>query len=229
MNDTSKSASGSSNRTEQTKNPLAAEQKMRNALLRIGSSRSALIVCLSPDRSERHDGTAGGTGDRSTRQSFGQTLSARIERNGLLQGSWRTVRALVRRWWTRQPWHSSVDLVGQTLAHEARPLMQRHPLATLAVGAAIGAGLVTVAVAIRPWAWRQIGGKGSSWSDRVGGLLWTQVTSAPVQLALAGALAAWLADLGNRRASSSGPSGTAELHPARTEKSSAASMTATPE
>ncbi len=192
------------NRTEQPSNPLTAEQRMTEAVTRIESSRSALIVCLSPDPPERDDRPAGSPNDGSAEQSFAQTLAARIERNGLLEGSWRTLRALARRWWKRQPWHSSVDLVGQTLAHQARPLMQRHPLGTLAVGAAVGAGLVAVASAMRPWALHQIRGKASPWGSRVGSMIWTQLASAPVQMALAGALAAWLADQGSRNTQSSG-------------------------
>jgi len=222
------SSSGRPERLQQRKDQPTADQRMKDALARIESSRSALIVCLSPDPSERRNRPDGGSGDGSTRQSFGQSLAARIDRNGLLKGSWRTVRALVRRWWTRQPWHSSVDLVGQTLAHEARPWMQRHPLATLAVGAAVGAGLVTVLTTFRPWAWRQIGAKGSPWGDRVGSLLWTQATSAPVQMALAGALAAWLADRGNRNAASSSPSGGVNSNHAHGESTANAAMAATP-
>ena len=200
MNNPTNAASGGSDPVGQPKqdNPaLSADQRMRQAVARIEMSRAALIVCLAPEPPRRRGGATGVAGS-DAKPSFAETLAARIERNGLLQGSWRTVRTLARRWWTRQPWHSSVDLVGQTLAHQARPLMRRHPLATLAVGAALGAALVAVASAVRPWAWHQIRGRASPWGDRVGSLLWAQLTSAPVQMALAGGLAAWLADQGNR-------------------------------
>jgi hypothetical protein len=135
------------------------------------------------------------------------TLKARIERNGLVQGTWRTARTLARRWWTRQSWHSSVELVVDTLAHEARPLIRKHPLATLAVGAALGAALVAVASAVRPWASHQMRGNSSTtWGGRVGSLLWSQFSSAPIQMAVAGALTAWLADQGIRRKAQSGES-----------------------
>lgn len=199
-----------------------ADQRMRQAVARIQASRSALIVCLAPDPPKRRGNTTDGDDESSgsssgasnrAQLSFVETLKARIKRNGLLQGSWRTVRALARRWWTRQSWHSSVDLVVETLAHEARPLMRRHPLATLAVGAALGAGLVALGSAARPWAWHQIRGNGSPWNSRVGKLLWTQFTSAPVQMAVAGALAAWVADQGIRRKTrSDGPAGRTTPH-----------------
>lgn len=182
----------------------SADERVRRAVARIEVSRSALVVCLAPDRPKRRGNTADATGeegaDADPNLSLLDTLKARIERNGLLQGSWRTVRTLARRWWTRQPWHSSVDLVVSTLAHEARPLIRRHPLAALALGAALGAALVAVASAVRPWATHRMRGNGSStWRGRVGNLLWSQFSSAPMQMALAGALTAWLADQGIRR------------------------------
>lgn len=209
MNSTDPSAlrnSGGTDRTQQKKSHATAEEQMQNALARVESSRSALIVCLLPDPPERGVPSMDGVGNAGGRQSFGEKLSSRVARNGLLQGSWRTVRTIARRWWIRQPWHSSVDLLTQTLAHEARPLMRRHPLATLAFGAAVGAGLVIAVAVVRPWIWRKIGGKDTPWGNRVGSLLWTQATSAPVQLALAGALAAWLAERGRHKAPSDGAS-----------------------
>lgn len=182
---------------------LPADQRMSQALARLDASRSALIVCMTPDPPAGRGRTAGQVGDAGAETSIAKTLVAQIARNGLLQGSWRTVRTLTRRWWTRQPWHSSVDLVGQTLAHEARPLMRRHPLATLAVGAAFGAGLVAVVSAARPWAWQHVRRQGNPWRDRIGSLLWSQLTSAPVQMTLFGALAAWLSDQGSRTTGSS--------------------------
>ena len=174
-------------------------EQMKLAMDRIELSRSALIVCLSSERPERHNEPTPGTKVDGSAQSVEQTLAARIKRNGLLRGSWHTLRVLARRWWTRQPWHSSVDLIGETLAHQARPLMRRHPLATLAVGTAIGAGLVSVVSTVRPWAWLQTRNKASSWGERVGNLLWTQLSSAPLQMALAGALAAWLTEQSSHR------------------------------
>lgn len=231
MNTAAHSASSSTRtaeRTEREKNPLTADEKMTEAVARIEASRAALIVSMSPDPPERHDGIAGGNGDGSARSSFVQTLAARIERNGLLQGSWQTVRAVARRWWTRQPWHSTVDLVSQTLAHEARPLMRRHPLATLAVGATVGAGLMAAASAVRPWVVQKIRGKNAPWADRVGSLLWTQLSSAPIQMALAGALAAWLADQGSRNARSSGPSSDPAPRHARGDASPSAATSSAP-
>jgi hypothetical protein len=175
-----------------------AEERMQQAVARIEASRSALILCLAPEPPAPDKPASGQTDAGNPVRSFAASLATRIERNGLVQGSWRTLRAVARRWWIRQPWHESVNLVGQTLMHQARPLMHRHPVATLAVGAAMGAGLVAVASVARPWAWQQVRRQASPWGDRIGSLLWAQVTSAPVQMALAGALAAWLAEQGKR-------------------------------
>lgn len=216
MNSTENPASGSRHTLSPPKqdDPVPTpEQRRRAALARIEASRCALIVRLAPDPPRRRASTSGmddSSDSSSEKRSFVDTLKARIERNGLLQGGWQTVRTLARRWWTRQSWHRSVDLVVETLVHEARPLMQRHPLATLATGAALGVGLVVVVSTVRPWALHQIRGNGSSWGGRVGNLLWSQFSSAPVQMALAGALAAWVADQGIRRNPNSGaPSGEA--------------------
>jgi hypothetical protein len=68
------------------------------------------------------------------------------------------------------------------------------------VGAALGAALVAVASAVRPWASHRMRGNSSTtWGGRVGNLLWSQFSSAPMQMAVAGALTAWLADQGIRR------------------------------
>jgi hypothetical protein len=214
MNSTENPASGSSHTLSPPKqdDPTPTpEQRMRAAVARIEASRYALIMCLAPDPPRRRASTTGvddSSDSSSEKRSFVDTLKARIERNGLLQGGWQTVRTLARRWWTRQSWHRSVDLVVETLVHEARPLMRRHPLATLATGAALGVGLVVVVSTVRPWVWHRIRGNGSSLGGRVGSLLWSQFSSAPVQMALAGALAAWVADQGIRRNTNSGaPSG----------------------
>jgi hypothetical protein len=213
MNTTANPASRESHTLSPTQ-PDDPDQRMRQAVARIEASRHALVVCLAPDPPKRRKGPSGAVGngaDMDPNLSLIDTLKARIERNGLVQGSWRTARTLARRWWTRQSWHSSVELVVDTLAHEARPLIRKHPLATLAVGAAVGAALVAVASAVRPWASRQMRGNGStSWGGRVGNLLWSQFSSAPIQMAVAGALTAWLADQGIRRKAqtpSSDPSG----------------------
>lgn len=220
MNHTPPSGAGSSDAlarlAQDAKAPLSADERMTLALARLATSRSALIVCLSPNPPEPRDAANGHEGGPGSAPSFAEMLSTRIQRKGLLQGSWLTARTLARRWWNRQPWHSSVELVGQTLAHQARPLMRRNPLATLGVGTALGVILVMTIKVGRPRVMRHIQQQASPWRDRVSSLLWTQLTAAPVQMALAGALAAWLADHGNRsnHASPAAPAAEpARMHP----------------
>ena len=187
---------------------VSADQRMARAVARIEASRGALIRCMAPDEpAPRRDPSrsSSASGDPADGASLVESLVARIERNGLLQGSWRTLRALSRRWWKRQPWHRSVELVGQTLVHQAQPIIRRHPLASLALAAALGAGVAAALSAARPWAWQRVQHQAGPWKDRLGSLLWSQLTATPVQMALAGALAAWLADRANTGAQPTGP------------------------
>lgn len=193
---------GARSRSTETVSHPTDRQRMTQALARIESSRGALIRCLKPEQPKARRASADRLGEPMDSRSFAESLAARIGRNGLLQGSWRTLRALSRRWWTRQPWHSSVDLVGQTLVHQAQPMIRRHPMASLAVAAALGAGLTVALSAARPWASQQMQRQAGPWKDRLGGLLWAQLTATPVQMALAGALTAWLADRANTGARS---------------------------
>jgi hypothetical protein len=202
-----------------TRKAASADQRIAQAVARMDATRSTLIQCLAPEPPEPRHQDDGRTGDPG--RSFAESLAARLQRNGLVQGSWRTLRAVTRRWWGRQPWHHTVELLGQTLVHQARPLVRRHPLATLAVGAALGAGLVAAVSAARPWAWQQARRQIDPLRDRIGSLLWTQLTSAPVQIALAGALAAWLAEQGSRR-SAQPQTPTNDSHPEAATRASAA-------
>jgi hypothetical protein len=175
---------------------LSPTERKTLALHRLEASRTQLIVHIYPKPPQRQrdakdpsapppmwDGLAG--------------LMTRAERNGFAQAAGRTARALARRWWTRQPWHASVDLVASTLVHEAKPIIRRHPWATLAAGGAAGATLVVVL----PWAMRSLKAQAAPWRNNLGGMLWQQIAQAPVQLALAGALTAWISDISKRSTS----------------------------
>lgn len=165
------------------------------ALQRIEASRSQLIVHIYPAPVQRQRTGANTTGSPPIWDGMAG-LMARAQRNGFVNAAWRTARALGRRWWTRQPWHASVDLVASTLAHEAKPIMHRHPWATLAVGGAAGALLV---VAL-PWATRSIKSQAGPWRNNLGGMLWHQLGQAPVQLAMTAAITAWIAEFNQRSA-----------------------------
>jgi hypothetical protein len=96
-------------------------------------------------------------------------------------------------------------MLGQTLVHQTQPVIQRHSLASLAVAAALGADLTVALSAARPWASHQIQRQAGPWKDRIAALLWSQLTAKPVQMALAGALTAWLADCASKHGRSPAP------------------------
>jgi hypothetical protein len=173
--------------------PTVQERKAL-ALARLDASRTHIIQRLFPSPEADEHRTDAPSPDLLT------TLMDRISRNGLAKGVWRTARAVARRWWTRQPWHTSVDLIGTTLAREARPIVRRHPWASLAAAVALGSALALA----RPWIVHGLRRQALPWRDRFGQMLWQQLTQTPVQLALAGAITAWLNDLSRRPAAASG-------------------------
>ena len=173
--------------------PPTAAQRKALALARLDASRTLLIQRLYPAPSERGAHAASGdAGVVGLVASLMNVLMARAQRDGLPRAAWRIARALARRWWIRQPWHASVELVAGTLADEVRPVVRRHPWASLAAAAAVGGALVMA----RPWVAHTLRRQTRDLPHRVGRMLWQQLAQAPVQLALIGALTAWLKDRG---------------------------------
>jgi hypothetical protein len=169
--------------------PPTAAQRKALALARLDASRTLLIQRLYPAPSERGAHAASGdAGVVGLVASLMNSLMARAQRDGLPRAAWRIARALARRWWIRQPWHASVELVAGTLADEVKPVVRRHPWASLAVAAAVGGALMMA----RPWVATTLRRQTRDLPHRVGRLLWQQLAQAPVQLALIGALTAWL-------------------------------------
>ena len=169
--------------------PPTAAQRKALALARLDASRTLLIQRLYPAPSERGAHAASGdAGVVGLVASLMNSLMARAQRDGLPRAAWRIARALARRWWIRQPWHASVELVAGTLADEVRPVVRRHPWASLAAAAAVGGALMMA----RPWVATTLRRQTRDLPHRVGRLLWQQLAQAPVQLALIGALTAWL-------------------------------------
>lgn len=177
----------------QPERPLSAAERKALALARLDASRTLLIQRLYPAPPERSAHAASGdAGVVGLVASLMNALMARARRDGLPRATWRTARALARRWWTRQPWHASVELVAGTLADEVKPVVRRHPWASLAAAAAVGGALVMA----RPWVAHTLRRQTRDLPHRVGRMLWQQLAQAPVQLALLGALTAWLKDRG---------------------------------
>ena len=175
-------------------------QRKAMALQRLEASRSQLILQIYPQPAPRASAAdAPASGPSSAVWDGMDALMTRIQRNGLVTAVWRTGRALGRRWWKRQPWHSSVELITSTLAHEAQPILRRHPWACLAAAAVTGAAVASAL----PWAARSLESRVRPWRDNFGGMLWHQLAQAPVQMAITGALTAWLTDLSQRQRPSS--------------------------
>jgi hypothetical protein len=144
---------------------------IRQALLALQQSRSALRnEMLPPPPPPGARARAGGENWQRWWRRLRRWPAGRLAREAL------------HHWWQVQPWRP----LGDTLAGEARqhlvPLVRRHPWASVGLAVAAGAGVA----ALRPWRWdwvdvrmRQAPAIASRW-------LWRQLTSAPVQAALAG-------------------------------------------
>ena len=185
---------------------LSPGERKAMALQRLDATRTRLIQQLYPAPVAHEASASPGVARLLT------ALMGRVQRDGWARGAWRAARALGRQWVRRQPWHAPAALVAGTLAHEVRPLLRRHPWTCLAAAAAVGAGLVLA----RPWVSRTVRQQVHGLPAQVGGLLWQQLAQAPVQLALAGALSAWLA-----RQSQHAPAADAAATPAPTPESGA--------
>lgn len=182
--------------------PLSAAERKALALARLDASRTLLIQRLYPapsDRDERAGSGEAGVGGLVA--SLMHSVMTRARRDGLPRAAWRTARALARRWWTRQPWHASAELLAGTLADEVKPVVRRHPWASLAVAAAVGGALMVA----RPWVATTLRHQTRDLPQRAGRLLWQQLAQAPVQMALLAALTAWLKDRGQDRSPTPSP------------------------
>ncbi len=185
-------------RSTQPTAALTAEQRTALALQRIEASRTQLILTLSPNGNRRSkppspQGTAKGAGSPAPAASFSASLADHMAQEGLGKGTWQALSGAATDWLRSQSWYSSVELVGSTLVHQAKPVVRRHPWLCLGAAAAAGAALV----ALRPWGWQPVQHRMAPWRSQVGSLVWGQLTQAPVQMAIAGALAAWLSGTTN--------------------------------
>ena len=167
------------------------------ALLRIEASRARLrSAMLPPPEPAAADGGPGFALPRRWRAMW-----RAFTRSGPLAAVASTAVGAVGSWWRSQPWHSTGEWAGRALLAEVQPLVRRHPLMAVALGASLGAAVA----AARPWRWRAL----SRRVRPVGGHLvrWTlaQLSQVPVQMALAALLAQFVGD--RARAQTSAPVG----------------------
>lgn len=177
--------------TPQTRLP---PQRKAAALARIEASRARLILALSPEPPDAGTAPSPGPGTHGASGFPAASFAARMRRHGVGIGLLSAARTLARRWWRRQPWHVPAELVASAVSQQVNPLVRRHPWAALAAGAAVGAVLVTLA----PRAFGAARTRWAPWRANLGGMLWSQLGQASVQMALAGALATWLSDMGKQ-------------------------------
>jgi hypothetical protein len=170
-------------------------RRKAEALARIEASRTRLILALSPEEPPHREGApAPGANAAGASGLPAASLAARVRRYGVGLGLFSVAQALARRWWRRQPWHVPAELVASAVAQQVNPVVRRHPWAALAAGAAVGAALVT----LTPRIFGAAKDRWAPWRANLGGMLWSQLGQASVQMALAGALAAWISDMGKR-------------------------------
>lgn len=173
--------------------PQSPSQRKAAALARIEASRAQLILALSPEPSEG-ESVATGAGAPGASGFPAASFAARMRRHGVGLGLFGAAQTLARRWWRRQPWHAPAELVASAVAQQVNPIVRRHPWAALAAGAAVGAALVS----LTPWVFGAARNRWAPWRAHLGGMLWSQLGQASVQMALAGVLATWISDLGQQ-------------------------------
>lgn len=166
--------------------PAEHGDRVTLALQRLAVSRERLQRRLTPPALK--PGQSSGTGFRLPLRwrALGRMLLSR----GPSAALGRAAMASLSQWWKGQPWHSSAEMLGQVTLQKLSPVVRRHPWLALAAGAGLGAALVV----FRPW--RAVGV--SRYVKPLGGYIaraaWRLFGQAPLQMALAAALAAWLGD-----------------------------------
>lgn len=156
------------------------------ALLRIEASRARLRSAMLP----APESTASDGGPGFALPKRWRAMWRAFTRSGPLATAAGTAVGALGNWWRSQPWHSTTEWAGRALLAEVQPLVRKHPLIAVALGAGLGAALVS----LRPWRWRAV----SQQVRPMGGHLmrWTlaQLSQMPVQMALAALLAQFVGD-----------------------------------
>ena len=88
----------------------------------------------------------------------------------------------LQHWWMRHPWRPPAEAAFGELERTAGPVLRRHPLAAVAVAAALGAAVVVA----RPWRWPLVANHLAPLPRRAGHWLMTQLAQPAVQAWLTG-------------------------------------------
>jgi hypothetical protein len=92
----------------------------------------------------------------------------------------------VEHWWHQHPWRAPCEMALSELETQLKPLVRRHPLATLVLSAAVGASLV----AGRPWRWPWVSQQLQPLPRRAVGWVVAELRRLPLQALVTSALLA---------------------------------------
>ena len=170
-----------------------AEARTHAAVAALVASRLRLRQQLLPKPQAGAAAGAGRSDSQPSAQDLWQQLRHMTQRwpaaqllAGAIQGWW---QAWWPAWWNSQPLRAEADLLATGLQARLIPIVQRHPVATVAGAALVGALLV----AGRPWRWPLVGDQLRPLPGRVGLWLAGQLASVPIQTALVSLLMkAWV-------------------------------------
>lgn len=183
---------------------LEPDDHRLHSLQRLMASRVRLRAALIPANSHRgsaaHAGADGSIASRAralwrlvmTRSTGGSVVS--------------TAATLLSSWWVRQPWHATTALLSDAVGREVSPWVKRNPLTAVALGACAGAAIAMA----RPWRSELVHSQTRIMGRSAGRWMFSQLTTAPMQMALAAAVAAWLEQRQTPDAGVSPPDATAD-------------------
>lgn len=163
------------------------------ALARIEASRSRLRAAMIP-APQAHASFDDGYKTASRRW---RALWRLLRSKGSLQAVVETASMAMRGWWRHQPWYPTTAVVAGAVAREAKPFIRQNPIATVAVAATLGAA----AAMARPWRWGLVNSQSRQAMRGLGRWGLGQLMQAPVQMAIATALAGWISQQRERPAS----------------------------
>lgn len=144
------------------------------ALSRIEASRAVLRRTLVP---EADPPDAAGAAPRRLRALL--RYVRRRWAHSILAGA--AVEGL-QQWWLRHPWRPPAEAAIGEIERTAGPVLRRHPLAAVALAAALGA----VVAATRPWRWPLVAAHLTPLPRRAGRWLTSRLAEPAVQAWLTG-------------------------------------------
>ncbi|NRF68144.1 hypothetical protein HLB44_14215 [Aquincola sp. S2] len=169
---------------------VAPAERVSSALVRLAASRARLATALLPP----HDDSPG-------------LLDHDAWLPRRLRALWRSLRRKLRMaplagmalggvesWWHDLPWREPTVAVAEELRAAALPLVRRHPIATVAIAAGMGAALVALA----PWRWAFLRRRARALPRWAGRSLMAQLSRPSTQAMIAGFLMTMVSRVNDR-------------------------------